>query len=57
MLSNNIWNGEDFRENRIYFLIRRKELNIMTVERLDILNKIADSNNSGHNNVFRVLYR
>ena len=55
MPSNNIWNGEDFRGDETHLLIKRKELSVMAVEKLDISNETADSNNSGHSNVFKRL--
>ena len=56
-LLNSIRDKKDFKRNRIYLITKKKRLSIMTIRKLDILNKIADNNNISHNNVFRELYR
>ena len=57
MPPNNIWDERNLRKDRIYFLIKKKRLNTMTVEKLNTLSGIIDSNNSSHSNIFRELYR
>ena len=57
MSPNSSQDKKDFKENRIHLFKKRKKLNTMIVEKLDISSEITDSNNNNYSNVFKGLYR
>ena len=64
----NLWNlislnnnkkGKNFKKNRSHFFTKiiKKKLSAMDTKKLDISNRIIDSNNSNHNYISKELYK